>query len=112
MKAEQIRENARLRFMKAGSLRLHGMTYKQIGQNFGVTTARARELVLKFDRDCWHTARWGGLKPTEYLRLKPVEDWLNFLTEEQNDKTCMAVSPTGVQAPETGRQDTVQPGQP
>jgi hypothetical protein len=69
--------------MKAGSLRLHGMTYQQIGDSFGFTASRARELVLKFDRDCISTARWGGLKPNEYMRLKPVQDWLTFLSEEK-----------------------------
>jgi hypothetical protein len=83
MKAEQIKENARLKFMKAGSLRLHGMTYKQIGGSLGVSVSRAQQLVYKFDRDCWSTARWGGLKPTDYMRLKPVQDWLTFLTEEK-----------------------------
>lgn len=87
MKTNEIKEKARLRFMKAGSLRLHGMKYKQIGESFGVSTARARELVLRFDRDCLSTARWGGLKPYDYMELKPVHDWLTFLTEETNDPT-------------------------
>ena len=83
MKAEQIKEKARLRFMEAGSLRLHGMSYRQIGESFGVSIERARQLVFKFDRDCISTARYGGLKPNEYMRLKPVEDWLTFLSEEK-----------------------------
>ncbi len=83
MKAEQIKENARLKFMKAGSLRLHGITYQQIGKSFGVSIERARQLVFKFDRDCLSTARYGGLKPKEYMKLKPVEDWLTFLSEEK-----------------------------
>jgi hypothetical protein len=83
MKAEQIKEKARLRFMKAGSLRLHGMNYQQIGESLGVSRERARQLVFKFDRDCISTARHGRLKPNEYMKLKPVEDWLTFLSEEK-----------------------------
>ena len=80
--AKEISESARARFMRAGSLRLHGLTYAKIGAEMGVSTARARELVLRFDRDCTRTARWGGLKLHEYMKLKPLQGWLDFLTEE------------------------------
>jgi orotate phosphoribosyltransferase-like protein len=80
--AKQIKENARKRFMWAGSLRQRGLTYAEIGKVLGVGTERARQLVLKFERDCTRTARWGGLKPHEYMALKPLQDWLDFLTKE------------------------------
>jgi hypothetical protein len=80
--AEQISESARARFMWAGSLRMRGLTYAKIGAEMGVSSARARQLVLRFDRNCAYTARWGGLKPHEYMTLKPLQDWLDFLTKE------------------------------
>lgn len=80
--AKQISESARVRFTRAGSLRMRGLTYAQIGAEMGVGGPRARELVLRFDRDCERTARWGGLKPNEYMALKPLQDWLDFLTKE------------------------------
>jgi hypothetical protein len=80
--AKQISESARIRFMRAASLRMHGLTFAKIGVEMGVSTARARELVLRFDRNCTYTARWGELKPHEYMALKPFQDWLEFLTEE------------------------------
>ena len=80
--AEQISESARVRFMRAGSLRMHGLTFAKIGAEMRVSSARARELVLRFDRDCTRTARYGGLKPHEYMTLKPLQGWLDFLTKE------------------------------
>ena len=80
--AKQISDSARARFMRAGSLRMSGLTYAKVGAEMGVSTARARELVLRFDRDCTRTARCGGLKPHEYMPLKPLQDWLEFLTKE------------------------------
>jgi len=80
--AKEIKDNARVRFMRAGSLRMHGLTYAKIGAEMGISTARARELALRFDRDCTRIARWGGLKPHEYMTLEPLQDWLDFLTKE------------------------------
>ena len=80
--AKQISESARVRFTQAGSLRMHGLTYAQIGAEMGVTRERARQLVLRFERDCTKTAHWGGLKPHEYMALKPLQGWLDFLTKE------------------------------
>jgi hypothetical protein len=61
---------------------MHGLTFAKIGAEMRVSSARARELVLRFDRDCTRTARCGGLKPHEYMALKPLQDWLDFLTKE------------------------------
>jgi hypothetical protein len=80
--AKHISMSAQVRFMRAGSLRMHGFTYATIGAEMRVSSARARQLVLNFDRDCVKTARWGGLKPYEYMALKPIRSWLDFLTEE------------------------------
>jgi len=80
--AKQISESARARFMRAGSLRMHGLTYAKIGEEMGVSSSRARDLVLRFDRNCTYTARRGGLKAHEYMALEPLKDWLDFLTEE------------------------------
>jgi|GEM_PF-5675363 len=80
--AKQIAETARARFMLAGSLRMQGLTYAAIGKKLGVSPERARQLVASFDRDCTRTARWNGLKPHEYMALKPLQDWLDFLTKE------------------------------
>lgn len=77
--AKEIKESARARFMQAGSLRLHGLVYADIGRRMNVSAARARELAMKFDRNCKWTARYGGLKPHEYMELNPVKDWLTFL---------------------------------
>jgi hypothetical protein len=77
--AKEIKESARARFMKAGSLRLQGMVYAEIGRQMNVSAARARELTQKFNRHCQWTARYGGLKPHEYMELEPVKDWLTFL---------------------------------
>ena len=76
-----IKERPWARFMRAGSLRLQGMTYADIGLQMGVSAARARQLTLTFNRDCQKFARYGGLKPHEYLKLEPVKDWLTFLAE-------------------------------
>ena len=77
--ADEIKEGARARFMQAGSLRLRGMVYADIGQRMNVSAARARQLTENFNRDCQRTARYGGLKAPEYLRLEPVKDWITFL---------------------------------
>jgi len=61
---------------------MSGLTYAKIGAEMGVSHARARELVMRFDRDCIRVTRWGGLKPHEYMALKPLQDWLDFLTKE------------------------------
>lgn len=79
--AKEIKDRATARFMQAGSLRLQGMTYTSIGLQMGISAARARELALKFDRNCKWTARYGGLKPHEYMELGPVKDWLTALAE-------------------------------
>ncbi len=80
--AKEIKDRAAGRFMQAGSLRLQGMTYASIGLQMGVSAARARELALKFDRNCSWTARYGGLKPHEYMELEPVKDWLTVLAKD------------------------------
>lgn len=80
--AKQISDSARARFMRAGSLRMNGLTYAKIGAEMGVSAARARELAMRFERDCTRIARWGGLKPHEYMALEPLQDWLEFLTKE------------------------------
>jgi hypothetical protein len=79
---KQIKESARARFMLAGSLHMHGLSYAKIGAVMGVGAARARQLVMRFNRNCTWTAHWDGLKPHEYMALKPVQGWLDFLTEE------------------------------
>jgi len=80
--AKEIKDRATARFMQAGSMRLQGMTYASIGLQMGVGAARARELVLRFDRDCKRTARYGGLKPHEYMELESVKDWLTVLAKD------------------------------
>jgi hypothetical protein len=61
---------------------MHGLTFAKIGAEMGISSVRARELVSRFGRDCARTARYGGLKPHEYMTLKPLQDWLEFLTKE------------------------------
>jgi hypothetical protein len=78
---KEIKARANARFMQAGSLRLHGMTYASIGLQMGVSAARARQLAENFNRDCQRTARYGGLKPHEYVEFEPIKDWLTFLAE-------------------------------
>jgi len=78
--AKEIKESARERYMQAGSLRLQGMVYAEIGRRMNVSAARARELTQKFNRNCQRTARYGGLKAHEYMELTPVKDWLTFLS--------------------------------
>jgi hypothetical protein len=80
--AKEIKDRAHVRFMQAGFLRLQGMTYAAIGLQMGVSAARARELAQKFDRNCQWTARYGGLKPHEYMELEPVQDWLTVLAKD------------------------------
>jgi hypothetical protein len=81
--AEQRSNIARARFMRAGSLRIRGFTYAQIGVVLGgVSAERARQLVERFNRNCRRTAQQGELTPHEYMALKPLTDWLDFLTKE------------------------------
>jgi len=80
--ADEIKKSARARFMQAGSLRLQGMVYADIGRHMKVSAARARDLTQNFDRDCQKTARYGGLKAHEYMELEPVKDWLTFLSKD------------------------------
>jgi hypothetical protein len=80
--AKEIKDRAHVRLMQAGSLRLQGMTYAAIGLQMGVSLARARELAQKFDRNCQWTARYGGLKPHEYMELESVQDWLTVLAKD------------------------------
>jgi hypothetical protein len=77
---KEIKESARKRYMQAGTLRLQGMTYAEIGRQMDVSAARARELTQNFNRDCQKTARYGGLKAHEYKELELVKDWLTFLS--------------------------------
>lgn len=46
MTATEIRNAADIRRLHAHSLRLKGLTYKEIGRDLGVTAARAREIAL------------------------------------------------------------------
>jgi hypothetical protein len=77
---KEVKERADARAMQAGSLRLQGMVYAEIGRHMNVSATRARELTQKFNRNCQYTARYGGLKAHEYMELAPVKDWLTFLT--------------------------------
>jgi predicted transcriptional regulator len=81
----------RMRRMMAASLRANGFTYKKIGKTFGISSASAKYLVEKNNEEVLEhikkTNRTANspLFKYELVALQKVQDWLHFLTRNQND---------------------------
>lgn len=76
-----------LRRMAALQLRSSGMTYQEVGEVFGVSRERARQLVARAIRECSAGFRYrhkdAGVREGEVKMLMPLVD---FLREVANDQ--------------------------
>jgi hypothetical protein len=76
------------RRMMAYQLRMQGKTFKEVGEAFGVSLERARQLVTQATRECsagyWYRHENARLKRHEIDALMPLID---FLREVANENT-------------------------
>jgi len=67
-----------MRYCLAWNLKhTQGLTYEKAGKVLGVTTARARQLALKYERVCHHTQRELELQEKYWLQT-----WGDHVTDE------------------------------
>ena len=77
---------ASYRRMMALTMRNQGKTFKEVGEVFGVSSERARQLVTRATRECSAGYRYqhgnAGLKRHEIDALMPLLDFLRGVANE------------------------------
>ena len=81
---------ASYRRMMAYQLRMQGKTFKEIGEVFGVSQERARQLVARAIRECSAGFRYqhknAGVREDEAKMLMPLIDFLKEIANDQRPR--------------------------
>lgn len=82
--AEIIRRDGKMRRMMAYQLRMQGKTLKKVGEVFGVSPERARQMITRAIRECSagpsYQYKNAGVRSDEVEMLMPLVDFLKELS--------------------------------